>query len=647
MKKIIIAVLCLVLIFSLIIPISAFTSVSVKNIRLESDKINLTVGETYQLKVLFTPANATNKKLAYSSSDKNIISVDTNGKVKAVKAGSATVKITSAYKKSISVKVTFTVKEKAKAFSFTKYSQPVKLTFHATVGSDAKFRESQGIDNNAFTQWAKNELGIIWSTKFVSPTNEDGKTKLNLLMASGDLPDAIFAETPQMGVLYNAGELLPLNNLIEKYGSPLLKERIKAAQQASNGTFFSSYTSKGTIYAMPIDADLWGRTYYNTFLRQDILAKLGKQVPQTLAQFEDVLAAYKAKYPDGVGVFMYKDMVPNAVNQMSPAMQPYGAYPGRWVKASNGKLVYGSIQPETKKGLATLAKWYKNGWIDKEFIVKDFNKEAELYSAGKVLSITGDWWYPYWPFPDTVKNNPDAEFSATSLKGPDGKVKLIGGNPFSYAIAISVGCKHPEAFIYQLNEMVDSTLRNDLSLRSGMKKDYNYDFKYPVEADSAKQPLNPNDSAELQNFVVKRAGPGYYATNIEGKYTAGFEFTGEVDLSYLNIGKVADALKKNDDSSLNTEWKNAFNTIKNVNKTHSAIISEMTLAKTIRNNLYFDGYLGAPTPTMVEKNAYLLKLENEAFAKIIMGTGASNEFEKFVAEWKKAGGDKITSEVNN
>lgn len=532
-------------------------------------------------------------------------------------------------------------------FSFTKYKEPIKLTFHTAIGSDVKFRDGESLENNPFTRWAKNEIGIIWSTKFVSPTNEDGKTKLNLLMASGDLPDVIFGETPQLGVLASSGYLMPLNNLINKYGSPLLKDRIKAAQDATGGKFFSPYTSNGKIYAMPTDCDVWGRTFYNTFIRSDILKALGKEVPQTLAQFEDVLAAYKAKYPNGVGVFLDKDLVPNSVNQMSPAMQPYGAYPGRWVVGADGKLVYGSTLPETKKGLETLKKWYANGWLDKEFIVKDFNKAVETMSAGNMLSITGDWWYSYWPFPDVVKNTPGATFAATSLKRNDGKVKLVTANPFDYAIAISSKCKHPEALIYQLNEMMDSVLRNDTQLRARMKKDYGYDFKYPVEADSAKKAVNPKASQVLQNFVVKTPGPGYFRQGgIPPKIWPGFEFDGEIDLSYKKLVDVGNALKNNKKNSLTADESAMLNDLDKVNKTGSAVIAETNVAQAIRNNMVVDGFLGSPTPTMVEKNAYLLKLENETFAKIILGAGSADEFEKFVAEWKKAGGDKITEEVN-
>ncbi|WP_372662262.1 extracellular solute-binding protein [Cohnella sp.] len=536
--------------------------------------------------------------------------------------------------------------EVKKGFEFHKFDPPIQLTFHTAVGPDAKWREGESVENNAFTWWAKEELGIEWKAKFVSPTNEDGKAKLNIASASGDLPDAIFGETPQLGAFASQGLLAPLNDLIDKYGSPLLKDRLKAAMDATGGKFFSPYTIDGKYYAIPVDAEIWGRTYYNTFIRNDILDSLGKQVPQTLEQFEDVLAAYKSKVPDGVGVFLHKDLVPSGVNQMSPAMQPFGSYPGRWIETADGKLAYGSVQPETKKGLETLRKWYENGWLDKEFVVKDFSKAVETVTAGKVLSMTGDWWYVYWPFPDAVKNAPEATFAATSLEGPDGKVKLVTGNPFNFAMAVSVDSEHPESLIYQLNEAMDSWLRNDTALRDRMKQEYGYEFKYPVEGPNALIAKNPDAPQELQEFDVVKPGPKYFSTSIHPKYFPGFQFFGNVDQGFGDMLAVGKASEKGSKDGLTIEQQQSFNDLNN-NKTISALASEMQLAEKIRSNLVIDGYMGAPTPTMVEKNPYLLKLENETFAKIIYSNAPLDDFDKFVAEWKKAGGDQITQEVND
>ena len=49
---------------------------------------------------------------------------------------------------------------------------------------------------------------------------------------------------------------------------------------------------------------------------------------------------------------------------------------------------------------------------------------------------------------------------------------------------------------------------------------------------------------------------------------------------------------------------------------------------------------------MVEKQAYLDKMELECFTGIVMGTRPIEDFDKYVEEWKANGGDQITAEVN-
>ncbi|MNY55159.1 hypothetical protein D3C86_1911100 [compost metagenome] len=63
------------------------------------------------------------------------------------------------------------------------------------------------------------------------------------------------------------------------------------------------------------------------------------------------------------------------------------------------------------------------------------------------------------------------------------------------------------------------------------------------------------------------------------------------------------------------------------------------------NQFLLEKFVGAPTPTMVERKATLEKLQNEVFVKIILGDPIDT-FDKFVEDWKKLGGDQITEEVN-
>ncbi|MGN1118193.1 MAG: Ig domain-containing protein, partial [Acutalibacteraceae bacterium] len=63
--------------------------VAVKGLALNVTSKTIYKGSTYQLKATFTPSNASNKKITWSSTDTNVAVVSTSGKVTAVKNGTA------------------------------------------------------------------------------------------------------------------------------------------------------------------------------------------------------------------------------------------------------------------------------------------------------------------------------------------------------------------------------------------------------------------------------------------------------------------------------------------------------------------------------------------------------------------------------
>ncbi len=69
--------------------------VALTGIALNKSTLNVTPGWQEKLEVVFTPADATNKAVTWSSSDSTTVKVDENGNIVALKAGSATIKAVS------------------------------------------------------------------------------------------------------------------------------------------------------------------------------------------------------------------------------------------------------------------------------------------------------------------------------------------------------------------------------------------------------------------------------------------------------------------------------------------------------------------------------------------------------------------------
>ena len=70
------------------------TPVPVESVQLSASSIELEIGETYTLTATVLPANATDKSLNWSSSDRTVATVS-DGKVTAVAAGTAKIAVKS------------------------------------------------------------------------------------------------------------------------------------------------------------------------------------------------------------------------------------------------------------------------------------------------------------------------------------------------------------------------------------------------------------------------------------------------------------------------------------------------------------------------------------------------------------------------
>lgn len=78
-----------------------------KSITLNKKSMTLKKGKTFQIKVKkYSPANAASNKLTYKSSNKKVATVDSKGKIKAVKKGKATITVTTFNKKKATIKIT-------------------------------------------------------------------------------------------------------------------------------------------------------------------------------------------------------------------------------------------------------------------------------------------------------------------------------------------------------------------------------------------------------------------------------------------------------------------------------------------------------------------------------------------------------------
>jgi len=91
---------------------TAKKTVAPTKVTLNKTSATLVKGKTLTLKATLTPSNASTK-FTWSSSDKSVATVDSNGKVKAVKKGTATITVKTSNNKKATCKITVITQNEA------------------------------------------------------------------------------------------------------------------------------------------------------------------------------------------------------------------------------------------------------------------------------------------------------------------------------------------------------------------------------------------------------------------------------------------------------------------------------------------------------------------------------------------------------
>ncbi|KRE96705.1 hypothetical protein ASG89_31100 [Paenibacillus sp. Soil766] len=497
-----------------------------------------------------------------------------------------------------------------------KYEKPVDITAWRFTEATYKYENGDTIENNIYTKAYQNDLNINLKYQWTVPV-EQFDQKLNVAIAAGDLPDVMWLKNKQLTDLADNDMLYDLTELYDKYASPMAKSILQQDQKA-----FDTAKIGGKLMAIPqTSSAIDGLPLL--YVRADWLTKLGLTEPKSMKEVLAVAEAFTKKDPDGngkddtFGMAFTKSFLADTHFGTTGFFSGFHAYAGKWVKDAAGKqLVYGSIQPEVKTALKQLQDMYAQGLLDKEFGVKDRAKVTESVVGGKVGIFYGSMSAPLSIIQKNIDNDPKADWKAIPLVSVDDKKATpIGKMPIQRYYAVSKKSKNPEAIIKLLNFAMDGydeskKPKPEMSFSPTNVPVYLYSLMNP-------EPANKNLSAHNNTLsAIASNDPSKLTTEEKGYYD-----------------KIVDYRKGN-----NANW--------GTERVFGTPSSFDVISKYVKDDNYMlDAFYGAATPTMVEKNASLLKLEEEVFTKIIMGQSIDT-FDKFVEDWKKLGGEQIAKEVN-
>ena len=514
----------------------------------------------------------------------------------------------------------------------SKYPETVTVHLGGALNPNAKMPDGMSYDDNSYTRFLKDDLNIEVVYDWVT-SSSDYDEKMNLCIGSGTIPELMNVNATQYRALLKYDMIQPLDQYFDDYASDILKRFVESGGEELKKCISND---KGEMMAIPAPSMMVGEMN-EMWIRQDWLDNLGLEVPRTWDEMAAVAEAFVTQDPDGNGeddtIGILGPGNSNHINDigdnqfgLDPLFCSFQSYPQYWLQDEDGTVKYGSIQPETRVALEKIQKLYTDKLIDPEMLVRSNCQEAVL--SGKVGIFFGPWWSGYTVSDATLAGEADWRAYFTPLS-EDGNYYTHMPDPTSKYVVVSKSCKNPEAAIKIINYLI--TYEKDWTAAgTGAKLDG--PSLYPL--------WNGYDNADEIEVSCE---------TLE-KYLAGEITMDDVDFSQHKLLKsdmeAVTELKKEpyDDFSLD-KW----NMDSDLAKTNlPRLVSLLVGGAPYVNDKYipvYNAYSGQ-TETMQTKWANLKKMEEETFAKIIMGKADISEFDTFVENWKNQGGDQILKEIN-
>ena len=517
---------------------------------------------------------------------------------------------------------------------FSKYAETVTVHLGGSMNPNAKIPDGMSYEDNSYTRFLKDDLNIKVVYDWVA-SSSDYDEKMNLCIGSGTIPEMMNVNATQYRALLKYDMIQPLDQYFEDYASDKLKGFVKSGGEELKKCITND---KGEMMAIPAPSMMVGEMN-EMWIRQDWLDNLGLEVPRTWDEMAAVAEAFVTQDPDGNGeddtIGILGPGNSNHINDigdnqfgLDPLFCSFQSYPQYWLQDEDGTVKYGSIQPETRTALEKIQKLYTDKLIDPEMLVRSNCQEAVL--SGKVGIFFGPWWCGYTVGDATLAGEADWRAYFTPLS-EDGNYYTHMAEPTTKYVVASKSCKNPEAAF----KIINNEIANEQQwIADGITStEISTADLYPL--------FNVYDNAD-------EIETSYDALT---KYLAGEITMDDVDFSRHKLLKgdmeAVTELKKEpyDDFSLD-KW----NLDSDLAKTNlPRLVSLLVGGAPYVNDKYipvYNAYSGQ-TETMQAKWANLKKMEEETFAKIVMGKADISEFDTFVENWKNQGGDQILKEIND
>ena len=292
--------------------------------------------------------------------------------------------------------------------------------------------------------------GVTLDVSYPVASQGDAKEDVALMIANDEYPDMIYAKGSATD-LYQAGALIDMTDLIEKYGPNIKKmygaemEKLKWSQD-DPGIYQLSYAgvNQKTLTTGGSCQIQWAALKENDY-----------KYPKTLDEYEKMIKSYLAAHPktedglDMIGITMSASDWHWMITLGNPAGLIADASPdnGQWIIDDNYGVHYKHVTDEEKEYFKWLCRMYNEGILDPNFATQTDDDYIAKVASGRVVAITdAEWHYSQCEATLVADGKVDQTYVGLPVTLREDQVEkalLYQGTTVGWGIGITKSCEDP------------------------------------------------------------------------------------------------------------------------------------------------------------------------------------------------------------
>ena len=292
--------------------------------------------------------------------------------------------------------------------------------------------------------------GVTLDVSYPVASQGDAKEDIALMIANDEYPDMIYAKGSATD-LYQAGALIDMTDLIEKYGPNIKKmygaemEKLKWSQD-DPGIYQLSYAgvNQKTLTTGGSCQIQWAALKENDY-----------KYPKTLDEYEKMIKSYLAAHPktedglDMIGITMSASDWHWMITLGNPAGLIADASPdnGQWIIDDVYNVHYKHVTDEEKEYFKWLCRMYNEGILDPNFATQTDDDYIAKVASGRVVAITdAEWHYSQCEATLVADGKVDQTYVGLPVTLREDQVEkalLYQGTTVGWGIGITKSCEDP------------------------------------------------------------------------------------------------------------------------------------------------------------------------------------------------------------